>query len=199
MSDVLSVNRSNQPRTGRLQGDAHRHVDDPTVGADRHQLAGMGGDDAVEGGGDTGVQAGDRLATGIDDPVGVLQRPVRGEAGDQVVVRHPVALLARVELGEALVDADLGADHGSDELGRLDRPADVAGIEHGAGELARAIEALGEQLTLRPTGVGEPTARAEVGDRPRRVAHGFAVADQHEAGPGGLLFVDGHPVTLLAL
>ena len=89
--------------------------------------------------------------------------------------------------------------HRGDELGRLDRPADVAGIEHGAGELARAIEALGEQLTLRPAGVGEPAARAEVGDRPRRVADGFAVADQHEAGPGGSLFVDGHAVTLLAL
>ena len=87
-----------------------------------HQLAGMGSDERVERGGDAGVQAGDRLAAGIDHPVGILQRPVRGEAGDEVLVRHPVALVARVELGEALVDADLGADHRGDELGRLASP-----------------------------------------------------------------------------
>ena len=145
------------------------------------------------------MQAGDRLAPGVDDPVGVLQRPVGSESGDEVVVRHPVAVVTGVELGEALVDADLGADHRSDELGRLDRPANLAGIEHGSGELSGAIETFGEEFTLGPAGVGEPATGPVMGDRPRGVAHRLAVADQHEAGAGRLLVIDGHDVTLLAL
>ena len=131
---------------------------------------------------DAVVQLGERLAARERHGVRVGLPVGHAVALDELLERQPVAVRPGIVLAEAVVDVDLGAaERRGDQLGGLDRPRVVAGVQDDvAASSPVSASARAEPLALAAAEVGQPGARPRPADRAGHAGLGLAVAHQHQ-------------------